>query len=186
MFVFVIHITNVIIQQLCFWCSTHPYIYQFFLLSFRAKLGAYGCSQARGWIRSTAMAIATSDPSCICDLHYSTQQHRILNPISKARDPTKNLTVPSQICFCWATMGTPINMFFFLQPHLQHMKVLWVELELPTPQPQQHWIWAASTAYCNARFLTQWTRPGIKPTSSWTICWVLNLLNHSGNSSILT
>jgi len=25
-------------------------------------------------------------------------------------------------------------------------------------------------------------RPGIEPTSSQTLCWVLNLLSHSGNS----
>ena len=38
-------------------------------------------------------------------------------------------------------------------------------------QPQQHRIWAVSatctTAYGNTRSLTQWGRPGIKPTTSW-------------------
>ena len=41
-----------------------------------------------------ATAIPTLDPSHICDLHHSSQQHRILNPLSKARDQTHNLMVP--------------------------------------------------------------------------------------------
>ena len=43
-------------------------------------------------------ATATQDPSRICDLHHSSRQCRILNPLSKARDQTRNLMVPSQIC----------------------------------------------------------------------------------------
>ena len=33
-------------------------------------------------------AIATRDPSRVCDLHHSSRQHRILNPLSEARDGT--------------------------------------------------------------------------------------------------
>ena len=43
----------------------------------------------------------------------------------------------------------------------------------PTPQPQQHQIRAVSATYTgahgNARCLTHWTGPGIKPTSSWIL-----------------
>ena len=35
------------------------------------------------------------------------QQCWILNPLSKARDPTGNLLVPSQVCYHWAMTGTP-------------------------------------------------------------------------------
>ena len=35
-----------------------------------------------------ARAKATWDLSHVCDLHHSSQQHRILNPLSKARDPS--------------------------------------------------------------------------------------------------
>ena len=56
-----------------------------------------------------ATATATRDPSHICDLHYSSRQHQILNPRSEVRDPTCNLMVPSQICFHRATMGTPLS-----------------------------------------------------------------------------
>ena len=44
-----------------------------------------------------ARATATRDLSHICDLHHSSQQYRILNPPSKAREQTRNLMVPSQI-----------------------------------------------------------------------------------------
>ena len=35
-----------------------------------------------------ATATATQDPNHVCDLHHSSQQHRILNPLSEARDRT--------------------------------------------------------------------------------------------------
>uniref|UniRef100_A0A8D1DAL5 Uncharacterized protein n=1 Tax=Sus scrofa TaxID=9823 RepID=A0A8D1DAL5_PIG len=51
-------------------------------------------------------ATATPDPSRVCDLHYSSQQRRILNPLSEARDRTCVLMDTSQIRFHGATMGT--------------------------------------------------------------------------------
>ena len=47
------------------------------------------------------------DPSHVCDLHHSSQQHRILNPLCEARDRTRNLMVPNRIRFCCTTMGSP-------------------------------------------------------------------------------
>ena len=44
-----------------------------------------------------ARATATRDPSHICSLHHSSRQRRILNPLGKARDRTRNLMVPSGI-----------------------------------------------------------------------------------------
>ena len=44
-----------------------------------------------------ATATSTQDPSCVCDLHHSSQQCQILNPLSEARDQTRNLMVPGQI-----------------------------------------------------------------------------------------
>ena len=52
-------------------------------------------------------ATAMPDLSCICELHHSSQQCQILNPLSEARDQTHNLMVPSWICFCCATMEMP-------------------------------------------------------------------------------
>ena len=38
-----------------------------------------------------ATATAIQGLSCICDLHHSSQQHQILNPLSKGRDGTNIL-----------------------------------------------------------------------------------------------
>uniref|UniRef100_A0A8C3YEF5 Uncharacterized protein n=1 Tax=Catagonus wagneri TaxID=51154 RepID=A0A8C3YEF5_9CETA len=48
----------------------------------------------------------------VCDLHHSSRQRRVLNPLSEARDRTRNLMVPSHIRFHCATMGTPNFIFF--------------------------------------------------------------------------
>ena len=52
-------------------------------------------------------ATAMQDPSRICNLHPSSLQSQILNPLNEARDRTRNLMVPSQIHFHCATTGTP-------------------------------------------------------------------------------
>ena len=54
---------------------------------FRATPMAYGSSQARGPIRA-ATARARRDLSLIFKLYLSSQQHGILNLMSKARDRT--------------------------------------------------------------------------------------------------
>ena len=73
-------------------------------------------------------AIAMPDPSCIFDLHHSSRQRRIHNPLSKARDQTCNLMVPSWICSRCVMTGTPIYILMFssgpenlsqLLPHMQ-------------------------------------------------------------------
>ena len=50
-------------------------------------------------------ATATWDPSCVCSLHHSSWQRRILKPLSKGRDQTCVDT--SLVCYRWATTGTP-------------------------------------------------------------------------------
>ena len=55
-------------------------------------------------------------------------------------------------------------------------------------QPRQCWIRATSmtsaTACNSTRSLTHRARPGIEPTTSHTLCWVLNPLSHNGPSHI--
>ena len=53
---------------------------------------AYGDSQARLGVQSELQllaytpATAMQDPSLICNVHHSSQQHQILNQLSEARD----------------------------------------------------------------------------------------------------
>ena len=54
-----------------------------------------------------AAATAMQHLRSVCDIHHSLWEHQILNPVSKARDQTFNLMVPSWICFHCATMGIP-------------------------------------------------------------------------------
>ena len=83
------------------------------LFPFRATSVAYGGSQARGRIvPAYAMATAMPDPSHVYDLHHSSRQCQILNPLSEARDGNCNLMVSSWICFSCATMGTPLYVLF--------------------------------------------------------------------------
>ena len=48
-------------------------------------------------ILAYARATATRDLSCICDLHHSSWQHQILNPLSKVRGQTRILMDASQV-----------------------------------------------------------------------------------------
>ena len=89
------------------------YKFTFSLFFFRAAPTAYGGSQARGPIRATA-----------ADLHLSTQQRWILNLLSKARDQTRNLIVPSQIRFHCATTGTPSGRSLNIALRLLHFSRL--------------------------------------------------------------
>ena len=61
-----------------------------FVCVFRAAAVAHGGSQARGRIRAAAAGLypshSNTDPSHVCDLQHSLWQHRILNPLSEARD----------------------------------------------------------------------------------------------------
>ena len=54
-----------------------------------------------------ATATATRDPSCVCNLHHSSWQHRIPDPLGKARDQTLILMDASQIHFHWTTREHP-------------------------------------------------------------------------------
>ena len=78
----------------------------------------YGSSQASSWIKTAAAglyitATVTRDPSQVYDLHSSSQQCQILNPLIEAKDWTHILMDTSQIRFHWATMGTPLNTQLF-------------------------------------------------------------------------
>ena len=57
-------------------------------------------------------ATATQDPILVFDLHYSSRQCPVLNPLSKVRDQTHILIDASRVRYHRATMGTPKKNFF--------------------------------------------------------------------------
>ena len=74
-------------------------------------------------------------------------------------------------------------LFFFSPLFYNHTCSIWKFR--PMPQPQQHQIWCVqphATACSNTGSLSQWTRSGIHPASSWMLCWVLNPLSPNRNS----
>ena len=93
----------------------------------RATTEAYGGSQARAPITATAAGLhhshSNAGSSLGCDLHCSSRQHRILNPLGESRDGTHNLMVPSRIRFCCATTETPFFFLVFLGHHQWHMEI---------------------------------------------------------------
>ena len=102
-------------------------------------------------------ATAMPDPSHICDLHHSSQQHRIPDPLSEARDRTLILMILVRYISTepqWELpkhIHTLIKKFFsfvFLGPYPQHMEVpkLGVKSEIQ--------LSTYATAQSNARSLT--------------------------------
>ena len=53
--------------------------------------------ESEPWPPAYTRATATQDPSRVCNLHHSSRQRWIVNPLSKGRDRTRNLMVPSRI-----------------------------------------------------------------------------------------
>ena len=73
-----------------------------------------------------ARATATQDLSLICHLHLSSWQCQILDPLSKTRDRTHNLMVPSRIHFHCTTTETPTNILLTTMLCQALCKVLWL------------------------------------------------------------
>ena len=71
-----------------------------------------GSSQTRGWIELKLLAytIAMPYPSCVSDLHWSSWQCWILNPLNEAKNQSCVFMDTNQVHYHWATKGTP---FFF-------------------------------------------------------------------------
>ena len=74
------------------------------------RLGVKVEIQLLAYITATAM----QDLSRVCNLHHSTQQHQILNPLIKGRNWTHVLMDTSQVRYCWATTGTSAFIFWVM------------------------------------------------------------------------
>ena len=65
-------------ESICFSVSLGPYPWHMEVPRLGVKLELQ--------LLANATVIATQDPSLVCDLHHSSRQHCILNPLSKAGD----------------------------------------------------------------------------------------------------
>ena len=59
---------------------------------------------------ATATAIAMPDPSNICNLYLQLTVMPIVKLLSEARDQTCILMDTIWVCYCWITMGTPVQL----------------------------------------------------------------------------
>ena len=101
--------------------TNNTYFFYYFIFLFRAAPAAYG--PGWGWIGAVASSLylsvyttatAMPDTSHIWDLHHSSQQCRIPNPLTEARDWTHILKYASWVHYRWAMPGTPLTYFFSL------------------------------------------------------------------------
>ena len=89
-------------------------------------------------------ATATQDPSQVYDLHHSSWQRQILNPLSEARGQTWNLMVPNRIHFRCATPGTPRSLSLKLNfsgssSSNQHL----ISSDTMPERKQRHILWSS-------------------------------------------
>ena len=110
---------------------------------------------------------ATAMPYPSRDLHHSSWQHKILNPLSETRDRTRNLMVPSQIPFCCATTWPPIT-FFELRSMLTHIEVKWVSTR------SSDYLWCSQDLSISKLKLALLKHPGLMSFTGGT----LNLTGH--------
>ena len=93
------------------------FFFFFFFWPFRAARAAYGGSQARGLIRAVVAALHHSHSSARSE--HSSLQRRILDPLSEARDQTRNLMVSSRIRFHCTTTRTPVYCLFLVKEFIK-------------------------------------------------------------------
>ena len=76
--------------------NEHLWILFVCMFLFQGHTGGTWGVQSELQLQAYTTATALPDLSYICDLHHSSWQRQILNPLSKARDGTCILMVPSQ------------------------------------------------------------------------------------------
>ena len=90
-----------------------PSLPPFLSLLFRSAFAAYGNSKARGQITPVAAGLhhshSSSGSDCICNLHRSSWQRQILNPLSESRDRTSILMDTSQFCNLLSPNGNSLD-----------------------------------------------------------------------------
>ena len=109
--------------------------FSFFFLLFRATPPvAHGRSQAGVELELQLPAYTTDtampDPSCICNLHRSSWQCQVLNPLNKVRYQTRILMDTSQIHFHCVTAAIPSCSIFLALAFMQDKNTLKLSRQL--------------------------------------------------------
>ena len=81
-----------------------------------------------------ATATATQDLSYVFNLHHSSRQYWIFDPLSKARDWTWVLVDTSRVCYNWAATGTPSLNFEFRRINISLIYALLFEVSVTLNQ----------------------------------------------------
>ena len=92
-----------------------PYVF-FLFFFFMATLVVYGRSQARGWIGAAGLSHTHSNVGskpCLQPAPQLRAMPGIPNLLNGARDQTWVLMDTSQVCYHWATGGTPVKPYIF-------------------------------------------------------------------------
>ena len=114
----------------------------FFFFLFRAAPMAYGSSQARDHIGAQLPAYTTATampgPSCVCDLHRSSRQRRILSPLSEARDRNCVFMDTGQVLNPLSHNGNSPHHFFFIPSNLCSCRPPGPGMNL-THHPEEDW-----------------------------------------------
>ena len=127
------------------------------------RLGA----ESKQQLSAYATATATPNPSQVCDLHHSSWQRQILNPLNKARDWTRILMDASWVCERLTHEGNSLKQFKKKRKEKkrnltlkQHKMQISSSILMYTLAYLMHTCWAH--LMCPALSLVQgrsWTRP---------------------------
>ena len=131
---------------------------------FQGSRAGHGNQNHRGRFRNVGGPAISVSPSLALNLAPSSITRKLLKTWD-LQGGASSVHCIFKILFIFSFYGCTCDIWKFLGQRSD-----WSCSCPPTPQPQQHWIRAASvtyvTAYGNTGSLIHWARPGIKPVSS--------------------
>ena len=146
--------------------TNRSFFFFFFVFSWHTEVPRLGV-ELKLQLPTYTTATATPDPSHVCNLHHSSWQCRILSPLSKARNRTHNLIVPSQILFCCAKTRTSKSFFFPLLWLPHSIWRCWARGQSCIPVLSRHcWTHCVTAGTPNSEVLEKTILPSASPTKT--------------------
>ena len=169
------------------WLGRYYFFFPFFFFFFLGLTHDIWKFQARDQIWAAAVTYATAAASGILNplialrlglnMHlcsYLSHCSWILNPLNHSRN--------SGIFFFFSFLWPALEAYGGSWARGRNQNHSWGLCPSTGNTGSELHLWAKPAACGNARFLTNWVRSGIKPTSSQRKPQLLNLLSHNGNS----